>query len=180
MELYKDWQQPIRWAWSLVHSLASTPYDHKPSLSTMLLLESQRRKQIPNNRSLYDQVWHSASPTAELSQSSLFKSIPLSLSIEDRTRLTYERAKVICDAYSSFLILFGAEIVILTVNRADDRGCFASYPKILEVTDRLDGGSGWWSHDIDQHPIQSLCGYCCTICDWSTGSSINPRSCYEI
>ncbi|KAF7587803.1 hypothetical protein BBP40_006684 [Aspergillus hancockii] len=50
-------------------------------------------------QTLYDQVWRSASPTVELAQLPLFKRVERSLSLEERTRITYDRAKVICDAY---------------------------------------------------------------------------------
>ncbi|KAF7169071.1 hypothetical protein CNMCM5623_001903 [Aspergillus felis] len=52
------------------------------------------------DQTLYDWVWQSPSPTLELAQSPLFKTPTGFLSLEERTRLTYERAKKICDAYS--------------------------------------------------------------------------------
>ncbi|GFG10538.1 peroxisomal acyl-coenzyme A oxidase 3 [Aspergillus udagawae] len=52
------------------------------------------------DQTLYDWVWQSPSPTLELAQSPLFKLSTRFLSVEERTRLTYERAKKICDAYS--------------------------------------------------------------------------------
>jgi hypothetical protein len=56
------------------------------------------------DQTLYDWVWQSPSPTLELAQSPLFKLSTRFLSLEERTRLTYERAKKICDAYSTALI----------------------------------------------------------------------------
>jgi hypothetical protein len=53
------------------------------------------------DQTLYDWVWRSTSPTLELTQSPLFRPPALSLTLEERTRLTYERAKKICDAYST-------------------------------------------------------------------------------
>ncbi|GIK06687.1 hypothetical protein Aspvir_002337 [Aspergillus viridinutans] len=52
------------------------------------------------DQTLYDWVWQSPSPTLELAQSPLFKKPAHFLTLEERTRLTYERAKKICDAYS--------------------------------------------------------------------------------
>ncbi|KAL4767074.1 hypothetical protein BDW60DRAFT_227045 [Aspergillus nidulans var. acristatus] len=52
------------------------------------------------HQALYDWVWQSPSPTLELTQSPLFKIPACSLSLEERTKLTYERAKKICHAYS--------------------------------------------------------------------------------
>ncbi|KAL4976061.1 acyl-CoA dehydrogenase/oxidase [Aspergillus desertorum] len=52
------------------------------------------------DQTLYDWVWRSTSPTLELTQSPLFRPPVLSLTLEERARLTYDRAKKICDAYS--------------------------------------------------------------------------------
>ncbi|KAL3469699.1 hypothetical protein BJX99DRAFT_267941 [Aspergillus californicus] len=49
---------------------------------------------------LYDQVWHSPSPTAALMQLPLFKPAPDTLSVEEKTRLTYGRARMICEVYN--------------------------------------------------------------------------------
>ncbi|KAL4882544.1 hypothetical protein BJY04DRAFT_36871 [Aspergillus karnatakaensis] len=51
------------------------------------------------SRSLYEQVWQSASPTVDLAQSALFQPPSCSLGLEKKTRLTYERARKICDVY---------------------------------------------------------------------------------
>ncbi|GKZ37084.1 hypothetical protein AbraIFM66950_008475 [Aspergillus brasiliensis] len=51
------------------------------------------------DQALYEWVWQSPSPTLGLAQSPLFRPPALSLTLEERTRLTYERAKKICDAY---------------------------------------------------------------------------------
>jgi hypothetical protein len=58
------------------------------------------------DQSLYDWVWQSPSPTLELAQSPLFKLTEPErfLTLEERTRLTYERAKKICDVYGTALI----------------------------------------------------------------------------
>lgn len=53
------------------------------------------------DQSLYDWVWQSPSPTLELAQSPLFKIQERLLTIEERTRLTYERARKICDVYGT-------------------------------------------------------------------------------
>ncbi|KAG2418696.1 hypothetical protein HFD88_001797 [Aspergillus terreus] len=53
-----------------------------------------------SDAALYDWVWQSPSPTLELAQSPLFTLPARFLTLEERTRLTYERAKKICDAYS--------------------------------------------------------------------------------
>lgn len=62
------------------------------------------------DQSLYDRVWQSPSPTLELAQSPLFKSPERLLTIEERTRLTYERARKICDVYGTVLILCNTQI----------------------------------------------------------------------
>ncbi|KAL4909250.1 hypothetical protein BDW74DRAFT_79126 [Aspergillus multicolor] len=49
---------------------------------------------------LYEQVWHANSPTLELVQTPLFRPEPNSMSLEERTRLTYKRAKKICETYN--------------------------------------------------------------------------------
>ncbi|KUL91691.1 hypothetical protein ZTR_01050 [Talaromyces verruculosus] len=51
------------------------------------------------DRSLYDWVWQSPSPTLELARTPLFKTSERLLTIEERTRLTYQRARKICDVY---------------------------------------------------------------------------------
>ncbi|KAE8557110.1 hypothetical protein EYB25_001816 [Talaromyces marneffei] len=51
------------------------------------------------DQSLYDWVWLSPSPTLELAQLPLFKIPERLLTLEERTRLTYERARKICDVY---------------------------------------------------------------------------------
>ncbi|PLB46467.1 acyl-CoA dehydrogenase NM domain-like protein [Aspergillus steynii IBT 23096] len=100
MSVYQDWQLPIRWAWSLIYSLANTQYLPKSKADTLLLPDSQTTSTTLKLRALYDQAWRSISPTLELAQSPTFKPASLSLSIESRTRLTYERAKLICDAFN--------------------------------------------------------------------------------
>ncbi|MCJ1398112.1 hypothetical protein MMC11_001309 [Xylographa trunciseda] len=51
------------------------------------------------DQTLYSQVWHSTPVTLGLANSSLFKPAPQWLSLEERTRLTYERAKAFSAAY---------------------------------------------------------------------------------
>jgi hypothetical protein len=51
-------------------------------------------------QTIYEQVWGSASPTAELAQSSLFKPYSHSLNLDEKTRITYARARAICEAFS--------------------------------------------------------------------------------
>ncbi|RAL14815.1 acyl-CoA dehydrogenase NM domain-like protein [Aspergillus homomorphus CBS 101889] len=51
-------------------------------------------------RALYHEVWHTPSPTLELAQSALMKPAPLSMTLEERTRLTYQRARALAHAYS--------------------------------------------------------------------------------
>ncbi|KAM0104911.1 hypothetical protein ACP6JE_000546 [Aspergillus fumigatus] len=52
-----------------------------------------------SGQALYEWLWQSPSPTLELAQSRCFKSPASFLTLEERTRLTYERAKKICDVY---------------------------------------------------------------------------------
>ncbi|KAF3405019.1 Peroxisomal acyl-coenzyme A oxidase 3 [Talaromyces pinophilus] len=51
------------------------------------------------DQSLYDWVWQSPPPTLELARTPLFKIPERLLTLEERTRLTYERARKICDVY---------------------------------------------------------------------------------
>jgi hypothetical protein len=53
-------------------------------------------------RALYEEVWHTPSPTLELARSQLMKPASLSLTLEERTRLTYLRARALARAYSKF------------------------------------------------------------------------------
>ncbi|PYH96550.1 acyl-CoA dehydrogenase NM domain-like protein [Aspergillus ellipticus CBS 707.79] len=48
---------------------------------------------------LYDQVWQSTSPTLKLAQSPLMRHASSDLSLQERTRLTYQRAKALAEAY---------------------------------------------------------------------------------
>lgn len=57
-----------------------------------------------SGQALYEWLWQSPSPTLELAQSRCFKSPASFLTLEERTRLTYERAKKICDVYGMVLI----------------------------------------------------------------------------
>ncbi|KAL3442897.1 hypothetical protein BJX65DRAFT_312357 [Aspergillus insuetus] len=50
-------------------------------------------------QTIYQQVWGSAPPTAELAQSPLFKPYSPSLSLNEKTRITYARARAICEAF---------------------------------------------------------------------------------
>ena len=111
MNVYMDWQQSVRWAWSLINSLATSEYTQKSKASTALLPRSQTTDTTLKDRALYDQVWHSESPTVKLAQSPLFKPAPLSLNIEDRTRLTYGRATLICGAFSEIPLPFRSRLI---------------------------------------------------------------------
>ncbi|PWY90684.1 acyl-CoA dehydrogenase NM domain-like protein [Aspergillus heteromorphus CBS 117.55] len=48
---------------------------------------------------LYNEVWQSSWPTIELAQSSLMKPASASLSLDERTELTYKRAKALANAH---------------------------------------------------------------------------------
>lgn len=50
---------------------------------------------------LYDSVWQSPSPTLKLVQSPLFEIPGRLLTLEENTKLTYERARKICDIYGT-------------------------------------------------------------------------------
>lgn len=65
----------------------------------------------PSDADLYDWVWQSPSPTLELAQSPLFKLPARFLTLDERTRLTYERAKAICDAYSTAPIFLSSHLI---------------------------------------------------------------------
>ncbi|KAL4779779.1 hypothetical protein BJX76DRAFT_361441 [Aspergillus varians] len=66
----------------------------------MSSLKSEPSGIVQNDNILYEQVWQSVSPTIDLAQSPLFQPPPCSLSLEERTKLTYERAKKICEVYN--------------------------------------------------------------------------------
>ncbi|KAJ5657146.1 acyl-CoA dehydrogenase NM domain-like protein [Penicillium longicatenatum] len=51
-------------------------------------------------RALYEEVWHTPSPTLELARSQLMKPASPSLTLEERTRLTYLRARALARAYN--------------------------------------------------------------------------------
>ncbi|RAH67624.1 acyl-CoA dehydrogenase NM domain-like protein [Aspergillus aculeatinus CBS 121060] len=51
-------------------------------------------------RALYEQIWLKPGPTLELAQSALMKPAPLSWTLEERTRLTYQRARALAHAYN--------------------------------------------------------------------------------
>ncbi|PYI24352.1 acyl-CoA dehydrogenase NM domain-like protein [Aspergillus violaceofuscus CBS 115571] len=65
----------------------------------MPLLKSDQAVVKSECRALYDQIWHATSPTLELAQSALMQPSPLSLTLEERTRLTYRRARALADAH---------------------------------------------------------------------------------
>ncbi|KAL3456272.1 hypothetical protein BJX64DRAFT_294262 [Aspergillus heterothallicus] len=52
------------------------------------------------SQTLYQHMWESSSPSLELADSPLFKPYPVSLSIEEKTRITYQRARKICEAFN--------------------------------------------------------------------------------
>lgn len=58
--------------------------------------------EAPEAQKLYDLLWLSSPATLQLAQSLLFKPASILLNIEERTRLTYQRAKAICQAHSMF------------------------------------------------------------------------------
>ncbi|KAJ5726132.1 acyl-CoA oxidase [Penicillium malachiteum] len=51
-------------------------------------------------RALYEQIWHTPSPTVELARSPLMKPASLSLTVEERTQLTYQRARALAQSYN--------------------------------------------------------------------------------
>ncbi|KAJ6003490.1 acyl-CoA oxidase [Penicillium sp. IBT 35674x] len=51
-------------------------------------------------RALYEQIWHTPSPTLELARSALMKPASLSLTLEEQTQLTYQRARALARAYN--------------------------------------------------------------------------------
>jgi hypothetical protein len=59
-----------------------------------------RSKSDSQIKTIYQQVWGSASPTAEMAQSRLFKPYSHSLGLDEKTRITYARAREICEAFS--------------------------------------------------------------------------------
>ncbi|KAL2822653.1 putative acyl-CoA oxidase [Aspergillus granulosus] len=63
-------------------------------------LNTDRAAVVSECRALYEEVWHTPSPTLELARSALMKPAPLSLTIEERTRLTYQRARALAHAYN--------------------------------------------------------------------------------
>ncbi|KAH2724577.1 hypothetical protein KXW29_007049 [Aspergillus fumigatus] len=60
---------------------------------------------VHSGQALYKWVWQSPSPTLELAQSPCFRSPASFLTLEERTRFTYERAKKICLAVDDILTL---------------------------------------------------------------------------
>ncbi|RAL13722.1 putative acyl-CoA oxidase [Aspergillus homomorphus CBS 101889] len=50
-------------------------------------------------RALYDQIWHQPSPSLGLAQSDLMSPASSSLTLEERTRLTYQRARALAKAH---------------------------------------------------------------------------------
>ncbi|KAL4869016.1 hypothetical protein BDV12DRAFT_168474 [Aspergillus spectabilis] len=65
----------------------------------MLPPEPKTGNGVPRDQTVYKQVWQSVSPTVALAQSPLFKPPPCSLTLEESTRLTYNRARKICEVY---------------------------------------------------------------------------------
>ncbi|KAL5343588.1 hypothetical protein BJX70DRAFT_115256 [Aspergillus crustosus] len=65
----------------------------------MLPPEPQTNNGFHGDRSVYEQVWQSASLTAHLAKSALFKPPPCSLNLIEKTRLTYDRAQKISRVY---------------------------------------------------------------------------------
>ncbi|KAL4921500.1 acyl-CoA dehydrogenase NM domain-like protein [Aspergillus aurantiobrunneus] len=66
-----------------------------------MVLTSPESKQVAQKvQGLHEQVWQAASPTIQLVQSPLFKPWPGSLSLEEKTKLTYARARKICEVYN--------------------------------------------------------------------------------
>ncbi|RDW78585.1 putative acyl-CoA oxidase [Aspergillus mulundensis] len=55
---------------------------------------------VQEGSNLYEQVWQPESPTFELVQTPLFKPEPHSMSPEERTQVTFGRAKKICEVYN--------------------------------------------------------------------------------
>lgn len=89
------------------------------------------------DQSLYDWVWLSPSPTLELAQLPLFKIPERLLTLEERTRLTYERARKICDVYgiaSISALPISDDQLIKT--RLDGGRHFNCRPEVLETTHR--------------------------------------------
>ncbi|KAK1149714.1 hypothetical protein N8T08_005268 [Aspergillus melleus] len=56
MNVYMDWQQSVRWAWSLINGLAISEYTQKSKASTALLPKSQTTDTTLKDRALYDQT----------------------------------------------------------------------------------------------------------------------------
>lgn len=98
------------------------------------------------NKELYEQLHLQLSGAAmvELARSPLFQPSPRSLSLEEATRVTYQRAKAFTKAYGKSLLLSCLHIEITDDSRLDPRGCFIHYSKFLEATPRAYGSVRCW------------------------------------
>ncbi|CEL10553.1 hypothetical protein ASPCAL13670 [Aspergillus calidoustus] len=61
---------------------------------------SESNTAVAECRVLYEQIWHTPQKTLELARSDLMKPAPASLSLEERTRLTYKRAQALARAHN--------------------------------------------------------------------------------
>ncbi|KAL4860475.1 hypothetical protein BDV12DRAFT_181536 [Aspergillus spectabilis] len=69
-------------------------------MSLTQLPNSDHDVAISECRALYEQIWNTPSPTLELARSPLMKPAPSSLTVEERTQLTYQRARALAHAHN--------------------------------------------------------------------------------
>ncbi|KAJ5379717.1 acyl-CoA dehydrogenase NM domain-like protein [Penicillium cataractarum] len=69
-------------------------------MSLASMPNSDHSSAVSECRALYEQIWNTPSPTLELAQSTLMKPAPLSLTLEERTQLTYQRARALAHAHN--------------------------------------------------------------------------------
>ncbi|CEJ55040.1 hypothetical protein PMG11_01318 [Penicillium brasilianum] len=69
-------------------------------MSLEQLPNSDHTSAVSECRALYEQIWNTPSLTLELARSPLMQPAPLSLTLEERTRLTYQRARALARAHN--------------------------------------------------------------------------------